>query len=37
MLCLNLFFFGCARGMWKFLGQGLNLGHSSDNAASLTL
>ena len=30
------FFFGCAQGMWKFLGQGLNLSHSSDNARSLT-
>ena len=32
---------GCARGMWKFLGQGLNLHHSSnpghcgDNPGSL--
>ena len=27
--CL-LFFFGHACGMWEFLGQGLNLHHSSD-------
>ena len=25
-----LFFFGCTHGMWKFLGQGSNLCHSSD-------
>ena len=24
------FFFGCTHGMWKFLGQGLNLHHDSD-------
>ena len=29
-------FFGCAHGMWKFLGQGWNPRHSSDNAGSLT-
>ena len=35
-------FFGCSHGMWRFLGQGSNLGHSSspdpcsDNARSLT-
>ena len=35
-------FFGCARGMWKFLGHGLKPCHSSDpgccsdNAGSLT-
>lgn len=27
---------GCALGMKKFLGQGSNLCHSSDNARSLT-
>ena len=32
-----LFIFGgCAQGMWKFRGQGLNLYHSSDNTRSLT-
>ena len=30
------FFFGCAHGMWKFPGQGLNQSHSSDNTESLT-
>ena len=25
-----LFFFGCTYGMWKFPGQGLNPGHTSD-------
>ena len=36
------FLFGCARGMWKFLGQGLSphqnshQSHSSENARSLT-
>ena len=30
------FFFYYAHGIWKFLGQGLNLSHSSDNAMSLT-
>ena len=29
-------FGGCALGMKKFLGQGSNLCHSSDNARSLT-
>ena len=29
-------FFGQARGMWKFLGQRLNLRHSYGNAGSLT-
>ena len=29
-------FFGCAHGRWKFLGQGLNPNHRSDNARSLT-
>ena len=33
---LLFFFFGCTCGMWKFLGQGLNLSHGSDNAESLT-
>ena len=39
---LILFFFGCTRGMWKFVGQESNpnhssdLSHSSDNAESLT-
>lgn len=28
--CLFLFSPGCARGMWKFPGQGSNPGHSSD-------
>ena len=30
------FFFCCDHGTWKFLGQGLNLSHSCDNAGSLT-
>ena len=30
------FIFGCAHRMRKFLGQGMNLCHSSDNARSLT-
>ena len=30
------FFFGCTPGMQKFLGQGLNPSHSSDNTRSLT-
>ena len=30
------FSFGCTRGMQKFLGQGSNLSHSSDNTESLT-
>ena len=30
------FFFGCACGIQKFLGQGLNRCHSSDNTSSLT-
>ena len=30
------FFFGRTRGMWNFLGQGLNLCHSSDSTGSLT-
>ena len=29
-------FFGHSCSMWKFLSQGLNLNHSSDNANSLT-
>ena len=33
--CL-VFIFGWACLMWKFLGQELNLSHSSDNAGSLT-
>ena len=39
---LLLLFFGCIHGTWMFLGQGLNLchssnlSHSSDNAGSLT-
>ena len=38
---LFIYFFGCTGGMWKFLGQGSNLHHSSklsccgDNAVSL--
>ena len=38
----TLLFFGCTCGMWKFLGQGLNSHHSSnqshsgDNTGSLT-
>ena len=42
MLVFFFFFFGLACGMWKFLGQGLNLCHSSDlsccsnNGRSLT-
>ena len=32
----NFLFFACAHDMWKFLGQGWNLRHSSDNAESLT-
>ena len=41
-ICL-FFFFGCVCGMWKFLGQELNLSHGSnpnhcsDNTRSLTL
>ena len=34
-LC-HFILFGCAQGMWKFLGQGLNLCHRSDHARSLT-
>ena len=30
------FFFGCAWGMWKFLGQGSNPSHSSDHNEFLT-
>ena len=30
------FFYGCTHSMQKFLGQGSNLHHSSDNARSLT-
>ena len=33
-LCF-LFLFGCAWGMWKFLGGGLNPNRSSENAKSL--
>ena len=39
----KIFIFRCICGMWKFLGQGLNLNHNrdrsccSDNAGSLTL
>ena len=33
---INDFFFGYAHGMQKFLGQGLDLSHCSDNAGSLT-
>ena len=32
----TLFFFGCTHGIHKFLGQGLNPYHSSDNARFLT-
>lgn len=32
----TFFFFGGAHSTGKFLGQGLNLRHSSDNAKSLT-
>ena len=32
----TFFFFGCAHSMRKFLGQGSNLRHSSDNTGSLT-
>jgi len=32
----HLFVFGCACGLQKFPGQGLNPCHSSDNAVSLT-
>ena len=36
--CLFCFvFFGYSHGMKKFLGQGLNLSHSSDNAESLSI
>ena len=31
------FFFGHAHSMWKFLGQGSNLSHSSDKVKSLTI
>ena len=39
---LDFFFFffffpGCTQDMWKFLGQGLNPNHSSDNANGLNL
>ena len=30
-------FIGCTQGMWKFLGQGWNPCHSSDNTRSLTV
>ena len=33
---VSVFFFGCAHGIQKFLGQGSNLSHSSDDAKSLT-
>ena len=33
---IDFFFFGHSFGMQKFLGQGLNLSHSSDKAGSLT-
>ena len=33
---IHRYIFGCVHGMWKFSGQGLNLGHSSDNAESVT-
>ena len=33
---LFIYFFGHSHGMQKFLGQGSNPGHSSDNARSLT-
>ena len=36
MLIFFFFFFCSACGMGKFLGQGSNLYHSSDNARSLT-
>ena len=29
-------FFGCARGLWRFPGQGLNLSCCSDNTRFLT-
>ena len=32
---VGFFLFGCAHSVWKFLGQGLNLRHSSDSAGSL--
>ena len=32
----NFYFFGHARGMQKFLSQGLHLSHNSDDAGSLT-
>lgn len=32
----GLFIFGCARGRQKLPGQGLNLGHRSNNTESLT-
>ena len=35
--CTYTYIFGHALSMWKFLGQGLNTCHSSDNARSLTL
>ena len=31
-----MIFFGGARGMWKFLGEGSHLRHSGNNAGSLT-
>ena len=30
LLFYSFFFFGCAHGMWKFLGQGSNLYNNSD-------
>ena len=36
LFCLFVCLFVCTHGMWKFLGQGLNPCHRSDNAGSLT-
>ena len=35
-MCVCVCVFGCARGIQKFPGQGLNPSHSSDNTESLT-
>ena len=36
MPTLATFFFNYTHGMWKFLSQGSNLGHSNDDAESST-
>ena len=32
IIIIIIIYFGCAHGMWKFWGQGLNLPHSSDQS-----